>query len=405
MNTHIKTALFHNGLFGVPLDLNSKIIFLFLFFPLSAITETQTLQQETKRSIYSATNNQSSNDLIQTLNGGFTHNLAIAPLACAVNNAQQRTSKSISSVTLNYGMTAYPQYPTIDSLSVLVDKNAYYASNLPPFLSIDATIFKTIQEALDHMSYEAAQNSNQIATIFIAQGTYEENLILPSIRALNMVFIGNVSIGTTSAPKNITLSFEDEATPTQLINFIPLTCISTCGQGFYYPSSFTITGNLLIGDNNTPLTTDTLKQISLSSVHVQGETKHGGSSKAIGRTSLYFTNCIFEQACNLSSTAELDYNLTLLIAANACEFQDYLAIDEYGRILNCTLSDGFQAANTIISGSRSFYPYAFINSSINGTVTGLDSGSPLNLYVDETTENNSAYSLSNATRTIVSSSN
>ena len=79
-------------------------------------------------------------------------------------------------------------------------------------------------------------------------------------------------------------------------------------------------------------------------------------------------------------------------------------IDEYGRILNCTLYNGFSAATTIINGSRAFYPYAFINSIINGTVNGLDSGSPLNLYVDQTTENNSSYSLNNATKTIVSSS-
>jgi hypothetical protein len=386
------------------LDLNFKVSLLFVFIPLFAITQTQKLQQTTKQSIYTATKNQSDTNLITSLNKGFINNLAIAPLACTVNNAQRRTNKSVSSVTLNYGMTAYPQYPTIDSLSVLVDKNAYYASDLPPFLAIDSTLFETIQDALDHMSYEAAQNSNQIATIFIAQGAYEENLTLPSIRALNIVFIGNVSIGTTTTPKNVTLSFENEATPTQLINFTPLTCISTCGQSFYYPSSFTITGNLLIGDNDTALETDTLKEISLKSVIIKGETKHGGSSKAIGRTYLYLSNCIFEQAFNLSSTAVLDYNLTLLVEANACEFKNYLGVDEYGRILNCKLSNGFKAATTIVSGSRSFYPYACINSYINGTVTGLDVRSSLNLYIDQATENNSSYSLSNAARIITSSS-
>ncbi len=397
----------HNGQFGETLALNFKI-FLLLFitfsmnYSLNGVSTTQLLQQQTKRAIRQALLDQNTNDFIKALSSGLNNNLAMTPLGCAVNNAQQRTKQSLGSVFLSYGMTGYPQYPIADSLAVLVDKQAYVNDDLPPFLSIDTTIFKTIQDALNHISY-AANAATQIATIFIAEGTYEENIVLPSIRALNIVFIGNVTVGTYSNNKNVTLVFEDESAPTQIINFLPIECINTNTQNFMYPSFFNITGNLLIGNNSTALTTATTKEINLTNLIVKGEAKHG-DSKEIGRTYFQLTNCIFEQAFNLYSTNAIGFDLTILVQAFACQFKKFLGIDEYGRILHCKCDDGFRSATPIVSGTRSFYPYVFINSIINGTITGLDTGSSLTIYLDQNSVNNSNYSLSNATATIVESS-
>jgi len=374
----------------------NKYLFTLLIFctSLRAVTDTQARQQLVKKSLYSAVLARSVQQMTDAFYAGMGDNMGLTDLALMFDNAQQRTGNSVTSVALNYGMTAYDYLPMLDSSAVMVSPFLYRQTDLPPFLVPDCTVFSSIQAALDYLQ-TATMTAADSVTMYVAEGTYYENIVIPAFRAISCYALGNVLVGDEQQSCTCTWQVNNEVAVRQDCIFGSVLLDAPGAKIMSYPSGWYMSGNFIISNGGVALSDSASKRLVLQDVQMDGQVVYDGSSQR-GRTELYFDRCTFNDVIDLNSFA--GFEQMMLVQACATCFNKKLGIDRYGRLLRCVVGDGIDAACAITSGAG--LPAALIGCSLHGTIHGLDA-TELLLYVDSNTYQSAVVELSNANLVVV----
>ena len=285
------------------------VLYCFLCASMSAVTQLQLKQQVIKRAFYQAVGASNTLQVEDVFTNGMNTNMGLTELAFAFDNAQQRTGKDLSSVTLNYGMTAFDYLPMIDSLSVIVSANLYAASDLPPFLVPDCTLFSSIQKALDYLE-TATTTTTDVSTVYVCAGNYDEDLLVPAFKALYFYVLGNVSLGSSTHARSVVWEVDNETEETQIMHVGTLTLNNLQGQLMCYPGAWNIFGDFFIENNDVTISGLAYKHLTLQAVTVDGVVGYSGS-KNIGTTYIYLDNCVWQYQ------VQVDYFAHLLLFVRA----------------------------------------------------------------------------------------
>ena len=250
----------------------------------------------------------------------------------------------------------------------LVAKNGSDATGDGSFANPFLTISKAMTEI--GVPVDAADGKNRF-TVLVMPGCYDEDVVMPAARIINLLGIGTVTLGdgagsnfASTTPRNLTIDINDAVEvggyrPSYTIATVLGSAGETSSTHAAYRTGFMISGNLVY--NNIAVATTI--EVSLDGVKVFGSVN--GTSAGIGGINTLIYRSMFVGAYNSPTS--------LLNVVLSTQFDALITCSSYGRFTECELLTGM----TYASANTNYPPNGFFNSKLAGTYT-----STAHLYFD-----------------------
>lgn len=226
-----------------------------------------------------------------------------------------------------------------------------------------STAFITIQGAIDAVPAPvSAITELQRNVIYVAPGSYDEDLVVPPSRRIALMALGPVTLGdgalpdgASTTPRNLTYQNDDA---TEFSNARPQLVVGTVWHGSESSSTHTafmtawdISGDLI----TVALGIATTHELHLHRVKVRGDFD---SSADAGQLNIYEYNCFFD---NLHNTPN-----GLLNIAESTEYDGLITLASWGRLELCQVQGGMTASAV----NSNLPPNGMYNTTFSGTYTG-----------------------------------